>query len=425
MLTCQINSINYGNKPVLRNISFELKRGEFLLITGESASGKSTLLSFIAGILQKNKDVKIDGKCEFVNRVSSKSIAYISQDPETNLICNDVRSEILLNGSNNIDIIRKVLNIFNLNSKILERKAQNLSGGEQQLLAIVCAVLRDCQIYIFDEPTAMLDYENTMIVVESIKKLKEETKTIIVASHELDIWGDKEKHIHLSGLGKRYKQLNNKLLTCKKGRIVFEVKNISFGYRKNETLIDNLSFNIKSEDVLHITGRNGSGKTTLAKLLAGILKPKNGIIKLNGVPLKKYKHYLPKEFAFTFQNPNWQLLFETVSEEISYCANKYLQENRFDYKNFIYDVLDNTCISKDIDPRELSFGQRKFIANYSFFNFPKIHLFDEPEIALDSIMKKYFYDYIELRKAMGLISIIISHHTETLKEYVTKEIVLG
>ncbi len=425
MLYCQINSINYGNNPVLRNISFELKRGDFLLITGESASGKSTLLSFIAGILQKSKDAKIDGKCEFVNGVSSKSVAYISQNPEANLICNDVRSEILLNGSNNIDIIRKVLNIFNLNSKILERKVQNLSGGEQQLLAIVCAVLRDCQFYIFDEPTAMLDYENTMIVVEAIKKLKEKTKNIIVASHELDIWGDKGKHIHLSGFEKSYKRLNNKLLTCKKGHIIFEVKNISFGYRKNETLIDNLSFNIKSGDVLHIAGKNGSGKTTLAKLLAGILKPKNGIIKLNGISLKKYKHYLPKEFAFTFQNPSWQLLFESVSEEISYCANKYLHENSFDYKNFIYGVLDNTHIYKYIDPRELSFGQQKFITNYSFFNFPKIHLFDEPEIALDIILKKYFYDYIQLRKAMGLISIIISHHTETLKEYVTKEIVLG
>lgn len=425
MLYCQINSIYYGNTPVLKNISFELKKGEFLLITGESATGKSTLLSFIAGILKENKYAKIDGKCEFVNGAFSKSVAYILQNPEANLICNDVRSEILLNGSNNIENIQKVLNIFNLNSKILERKVQNLSGGEQQLLAIVCAVLRDCQIYIFDEPTAMLDYENTIIVVNAIKKLKEDIKTIIVASHEVNIWEDKEKHIHLSGLGKCYKTFNNNSLKYKKGNIVFEVKNISFAYKKNETLINNLSFKLKSGDVLHIAGKNGSGKTTLAKILAGILKPQNGMINLNGIPIKKYKHYLPKEFAFSFQNPNWQLLFETVSEEISYCANKYLPENIFDYNNFIYDVLDNTHINKDIDPRELSFGQRKFIANYSFLNFPKIHLFDEPEIALDNISKKYFYDYIQLRKVMNFISIIISHHTEKLKEYVTKEIVIG
>lgn len=424
MLYCQINSINYGNNLVLRNISFELKRGEFLLITGESASGKSTLLSFIAGILQKSKDAKIDGKCEFVNGVSSQSVAYISQNPETNLICNDVRSEILLNGSNNIDIIRKVLNIFNLNFKTLEIKVQNLSGGEQQLLAIVCAVLRDCQIYIFDEPTAMLDYENTMIVVEAIKKLKEETKTIIVASHEPDIWKNKEKHIDLGGFGKSYQPLNNNPLTGKKGHIVFDAKNISFGYEKNETLIDNLSFNIKSGDVLHIAGKNGSGKTTLAKLLAGILKPKNGIIKLNGISIKKYKHYLPGEFAFTFQNPNWQLLFETVSKELSFCAKNHAHENKFDYKRMIYDVLNYMQINKDMDPRELSFGQRKFITNYSFLNFPKIHLFDEPEIALDDVMIKYFYDYVKLRKTMGLISIIISHNTEKVKEYATEEIIL-
>lgn len=424
MLSCQINSINYGNNSALKNISFELERGEFLLITGESASGKSTLLSFIAGILQKNKDVTIDGRCRFANELGTKSIAYMSQNPEANLICNDVKSEILLNGTSDIVKIHKTLGLFNLLPKLLERKVQKLSGGEQQILAIICAVLRDCQIYVFDEPTAMLDYENTTVVVEAIKKLKKETKTIVVASHEPDIWEDKDKHIHLDGYKKSYKPLNNNPIACKENCILFEAKNISFGYDKNEVLIDNLSFVLNNGDVLHIAGKNGSGKTTLAKILADLLKPKAGIVKLNGIPIKKYKHYLPKEFAFTFQNPNWQLLFETALEEVSFCANKYFDRNNFDYERNIRDILDNLHINKDIDPRELSFGQRKFIANYSFLNFPKIHLFDEPEIALDSVMKDYFYDYIRLRKAMGFISIIISHHIETLKEYVTKEIVL-
>jgi energy-coupling factor transporter ATP-binding protein EcfA2 len=131
ILTCNIDNIAYGNHQVLGNISFELKKGELLLVTGHSASGKSTLLSFIAGILQKDKNVKIDGECNFSNGISAKSIAYISQNPEANLICNDTKSEILLNGCDDISNIDKVLDSFQFTSRALEGMVQNLSGGEQ------------------------------------------------------------------------------------------------------------------------------------------------------------------------------------------------------------------------------------------------------------------------------------------------------
>lgn len=423
MLTCNINNITYSSHQVLKDISFELKKGELLLVTGQSASGKSTLLSFIAGILQKDKNVKINGQCNFANGISAKSIAYISQNPEANLICNDAKSEILLNGCDDISNIYNVLDLFKLTPRVLEGNVQNLSGGEQQLLSIICAVLRNCQIYIFDEPTAMLDYENTKIVIDSIKKLKESKKTVIVASHTSDIWELKDNHIHLGKSSNRYHQLEIKHIPEKKERIVFEAKNISFGYKRNEDLISNLSLVLNNGDVLRIAGKNGSGKTTLAKILAGLIRIKRGEILLDGSAIKKYKSYLPKEFAYSFQNPNWQLLFETVREEVSFCKNKYPYKDNFEIN--VYEILEKLSIDKDSDPRDLSFGQRKFIANYSFINFPKIHLFDEPEIGLDETMKNYFYDYISLRKQMGLISIVISHQANPLKKYVTKEIGLG
>ena len=423
MLTCKINDIAYGKHQVLDNISFELNNGELLLVTGQSASGKSTLLSFIAGILQKDKNVKIDGECNFSNGISAKSIAYISQNPEANLICNDTKSEILLNGCDDISNIDKVLDSFQFTTRALEGMVQNLSGGEQQLLSIICAVLRDCQIYIFDEPTAMLDHENTKIVVDAINKLKESNKTVIVASHTPDIWELKDNHIQLGKSGNRYRPLEIQLIPDKKDRIIFEAKNISFGYKKNEDLIRNLSIILNSGDVLHIAGKNGTGKTTLAKILAGLINIKKGEILLDGTAIKKYKSYLPKQFAYSFQNPNWQLLFDTVKEEVSFCKDKYPNKDKFEF-NF-YEVLERLSIDQESDPRELSFGQRKFVANHSFLNFPKIHLFDEPEIGLDETMTRYFYDYISLRQQMGLISIVISHQAASLEKYITKEIVLG
>ncbi|MEI7868463.1 MAG: ABC transporter ATP-binding protein [Candidatus Methylumidiphilus sp.] len=423
MLSCDISKITYGNHQVLANISFQLKKGEFLLVTGHSASGKSTLLSFIAGILQKDKNVKINGQCIFSNGISAKSIAYISQNPEANLICYDTKSEILLNGCDDIYNIDKVLDSFQFTTRALEGMVQNLSGGEQQLLSIICAVLRDCQIYIFDEPTAMLDYQNTKIVVDAINKLKKSNKTVIVASHTPDLWELKDSHIQLGNSSSHYNQLEIKYIPVNNDNIVFEAKNISFGYKKNEDLIRDLSLILNSGDVLHIAGKNGTGKTTLAKILAGLINIKKGEILLNGAAIKKYKSYLPKEFSYSFQNPNWQLLFDTVREEVTFCKNEFKNKTNIEFN--IFDILENIFIDKESDPHDLSFGQRKFIANNSFLNFPKIHLFDEPEIGLDETLSSYFYDYISLRKKMGLISIVISHRAASLEKYITKEVVLG
>lgn len=425
MISCKIKNISYGNHKVLSDIAFKINKGETLLVTGKSGSGKSTLLSFISGILEKDRSVKIDGVCNFSPEISHKSIAYISQNPEANLICNDVKSEILLMGSKNVDDILHVLNTFNIKTEYLDNMVQNLSGGEQQLLAVICAVIRNSQIYILDEPTSMLDYENKMIVVDSLKKLKKAGKTVILASQELDIWSNFDNVLNLGNNKKEYFPIDkfSDHFVC--DNIELEVNNLVFGYRRNEILIKGISFTLNNGDVLHISGRNGSGKTTLAKLLAGILKPQKGEIFLNNIPIKKYRYYLPKEFAFSLQNPNWQLLFETVLKEMSFCADKFVSNNSLDYKKYILKLLDNLKIDENTDPRELSFGQRKLISNNSYLNFPKIHLFDEPEIALDNKMKKYFQDYIKLRTDLGLISIIISHETGGLKAYISKCIVLG
>jgi energy-coupling factor transporter ATP-binding protein EcfA2 len=269
----------------------------------------------------------------------------------------------------------------------------------------------------------MLDDENTKLVVDAINKLKASNKTVIVASHTPDIWELKDNHIQLGKSGNRYHPLEIQPIPDKKDRIIFEVKNISFGYKKNEDLIRNLSLILYSGDVLHIAGKNGTGKTTLAKILTGLINIKRGEILLNGANIKKYKSYLPKQFAYSFQNPNWQLLFDTVKEEISFCKDKYPNKDKFEFN--IYEVLERLSIDQESDPRELSFGQRKFVANHSFLNFPTIHLFDEPEIGLDETMTSYFYDYISLRQQMGLISIVISHQAASLNKYITKKIILG
>ena len=147
-IKCSIKSIVCSKKIILKNIDFEVNGGEVLLIRGKSGSGKSTILSFIGGILQEDKNFKIDGEC--VLSCDKSSIAYKVQNPDANLISNEVISEIFLKAGNLNPSIIGTLNEFNLDEKILKKKVKDLSDGQKQLLSIVCSLLTNSQIFLFD-----------------------------------------------------------------------------------------------------------------------------------------------------------------------------------------------------------------------------------------------------------------------------------
>jgi ABC-type transporter Mla maintaining outer membrane lipid asymmetry ATPase subunit MlaF len=91
----------------------------------------------------------------------------------------------------------------------------------------------------------------------------------------------------------------------------------------------------------------------------------------------------------------------------------------------LFTVFNNTHIDPKKEPRELSFGQKKFITNLSFYHNPIIHFFDEPDLGTDNIFNQYLIDYINYRKEFGLISIIVSHNINKYKSIATKHISLN
>lgn len=182
---------------ILENLNFSIRKGEFIGVKGESGSGKSTMISLIAGLFIPNKgSVYIDGnKINLDVNSWYRQIGYVSQS--IFLTDSTIKENIVL-GINNKDIESKKINnclkdagLFTfikslpngIDTKIGENGV-NLSGGQRQRIGIARALYNSPKILLFDEATSALDNANEEKIMKSILKLREE-KTIVFISHNL------------------------------------------------------------------------------------------------------------------------------------------------------------------------------------------------------------------------------------------------
>lgn len=193
------------------------------------------------------------------------------------------------------------------------------------------------------------------------------------------------------------------------------IDNLSFSYPEKEILTE-ISFNVKSGEVIGILGANGAGKTTLFKLLNGRLKPKSGAISIDGKALPKYgAQELARKIAVVPQNPSTSFAF-TVKELISMGRRPYKGLwTRTDSKDesFVDTVIEETGLSEFADRSvvELSGGERQlvFLAR-SFVQQPQLLLLDEATSNLDMNHTIDIFSMVKKRvKAQGLTVAAIIH----------------
>ena len=200
---------------VLQDISLQIKEGEFVSIIGKSGAGKTTFTRLILGLEEpsygdvyfKDKNIKDLGALEI--QKMRRSIGGIYQDYKllsAKTVYENVAYIMEVEGKSQGQIkkeVPKILEIIGLKGKE-ENFPKELSGGEQQRLAIARALVNHPDLIIADEPCANLDPYNTYEVISLLQKINEAGKTIILATH------DKET---INKLGKR-------VITIEKGKIV-------------------------------------------------------------------------------------------------------------------------------------------------------------------------------------------------------------
>ena len=185
-----------GKKVILENLSLKINQGDLVAIVGKSGSGKSTLLNLLGLI-----DGDYSGHYEIfsqqnvpVNSVKSQAIirehiSYLFQnfaliDNETveyNLML--ALKYVKLSKKDKVKKIEEILERVGLPS-ILHQKVSELSGGEQQRIAVARAILKPSQLLLADEPTGSLDPENRDLVLNFLLDMNKEGKTVIIVTHD-------------------------------------------------------------------------------------------------------------------------------------------------------------------------------------------------------------------------------------------------
>jgi len=203
----------YRGRDVLKGVDFKAKRGEVTILLGRNGAGKTTLLMHLNGLLKPVRgEVWIDGiKLKYDRRSLleiRKKVGFVFQNPDDQIIAPTVWQDVVFGPKNagiSDEYAKKAIKRLGLEEHE-NRLCNSLSGGEKRRVAIAGVLAMNPKYIIMDEPTAGLDGVGLRSVVEIIEELREEDKTFIISTHDLDF---------ARAVGERFVYLDN-------GKIVHE-----------------------------------------------------------------------------------------------------------------------------------------------------------------------------------------------------------
>lgn len=213
-VVCQFSNVSksFRGRRIINELSFAINRGEMVALTGRSGSGKSTVLNMI-GLLEpiESGSVSLFGtpapkvKSKRAEELLRHKLGYLFQnyaliDSETadyNLKVAQTYARVPRKdqpGHRNASLQRTGL------KEAADRKVYELSGGEQQRLALARLILKPCELVLADEPTGSLDAENRDHILEILHGMRRDGKTIIIVTHDSAVAAACDRVINLEAM---------------------------------------------------------------------------------------------------------------------------------------------------------------------------------------------------------------------------------
>lgn len=429
----------------VKDINLDIKAGEFVVLTGGSGCGKTTLTRIINGLAEKFYEGTLTGNVSLLGcPISSypvyeigKLVGSIFQDPRSQFFASITEDEVAF-GCENYGIpfeeleTRVLAAIKEINGEmLLGKEIYPMSSGEKQKIAVASVGAVNPKIYVFDEPSANLDMFSVEALKELMRKLKEKGHTILVAEHRLYYLTDladrflymengrlkkewsAEELLQLSEADRKeigiraanLRRIETAIPAKAKQTETLSVENLSFAYRKN-SIFENLSFKAYTGNLIAVVGHNGVGKTTLSNILCGIKKEKAGKVLYCGKPISSKKR---KNVAyFVMQNTDCQLFGDSVAEELK-LNRKNAEDGQIGELLKLYGLYE----WRDFHPATLSGGQKQrlTLAVSDWIDTP-ILILDEPTSGLDFKNMQRISDHLKSLAEKGKTVLIITHDYE-------------
>ena len=320
----EMNNITkeFGNFKANDDITLKVKKGEIHALLGENGAGKSTLMSVLFGLYQPEKGtIKINGKEVKINNPNDANdlgIGMVHQ--HFKLVHNFTVLESIVLGRETTsagflkmkDARKKVEQLvekykFQIN---LDSYISDITVGMQQRVEILKALYRGAEILILDEPTAVLTPQEIQELIQIIRNLTKEGKSVIIITHKLKEIKAAADYCTIIRRGKYIdtvkvsettedelaammvgREVNFKVdkKEAKPTSNVLEIKDLVVKDSRKVSVVDGLSLEVKAGEILGIAGIDGNGQSELVEVLTGLRKAESGSIKVNSKELLNKK----------------------------------------------------------------------------------------------------------------------------------------
>jgi len=439
-------SKKFPGTQALNGVTFDIRKGEIHGLVGENGAGKSTLVNIIAGVVHKDTGKLIfNGKevnIQNVRQAQQVGIKVVFQ--ELSLVPNLSVAENIYGSSYNMESFQ-VMDLNNIDEKAKEliRKfnidpksiVKELGIAEQQIVEIAGALVNNCLLIIFDEPSASLTVSEIDILFDIIRLLKKNGLTVIYISHKIEeiiqicdrvtilkdgeyvdtkeIKNTNQREIINLMVGRELKNMFPERRENKKN-LLLSVKNLS-GEK-----FENVSFELYSGEILGFAGLTGAGRTELFRAVFGIDQPQSGEIEIKGkkigkhTPFESMKNgigFLPEDRKQDGVFLDMDIKDNVIVANLEANSNKITMNRKKSEKNTIEMVKKIGIKIGNIYDKAISLSggnqQKLLIARWLLAD-PQILIVDEPTRGIDVGAKQEIYSILRDLANHGIGIIFIS-----------------
>lgn len=322
----------FGTVMANEDVNLTLREGEIHALLGENGAGKSTLMNMLSGIYAPDSGF-IFVRSEKVNFTSPKSaiakgIGMVHQ--HFKLVESFTAKENIIAGSGNflthgnveVDKINELCKKYALTIDS-DKKVCDMSVSEKQMLEIIKVLYRGCDILILDEPTAVLTPQEVQKLFDIVRRMKADGKSIIIITHKLnevmalcdevtvlrkgkvaatvDIAQTSTTHLTQLMVG-HSEVLSITRNEPKDPKVVYEIEDLTIKNKEGVTLLNQLSMQLRSGEILGVAGVAGSGQKELCEALVGLRQLETGRLIFEGedVTLCKPRQICEKGISMSF-----------------------------------------------------------------------------------------------------------------------------
>jgi energy-coupling factor transport system ATP-binding protein len=448
--------IGLDSGAILRNVSFALERGEWVVLLGANGSGKSTLARLANGLLLPLEgEVVVDGISSWDHdrlRELRERVGLVTQDPDNQIVSTTVFDEIAF-GPQNLGwepariyaaVSDALAQVGLPEEDFAQRDPNSLSGGEKQRVVLAATLAMQPFYLVLDEPTSMLDPLARAQVLEATARAVRQGHGVLQSTHILREAGFADRVIVLDRGRVAYDGAPEGILadeaaglsygltaepairgllpvSSDRGRQVdgqgpekaeaLTLSEVSFSYPDDPShrpVLSDFELRLARGECLLLVGASGSGKSTVLSLAAGLLQPSEGTVLLGS------RSPVPGQVGLVFQQPETQLFAQTLSEDILFGPKNLGRELAGTDEELVDEVLAAVGLEparfKKRSPFSLSGGEARRAAIATILALGSdFLLLDEPTAGLDAQGKVFIYELLQALLAEGKGILIATH----------------